>query len=245
MSEAPLLDLRGVWASYGPVRALNGVDLAVTPGSTVALLGRNGAGKTTTLRVASAMVPAAEGAVHFDGQPMDGTMTEELVGRGLAHVPEGRAVFAHLTVAENLELGAHSQRLSRKAARSRFGEVLDYFPALAGRLSQRAGTLSGGEQQMLVIGRALMGRPRLLLLDEPSLGLAPAIAHQVYGLLGRLKAEGLSMLIVEQYAELVTEIADLAVVLDKGHVARCGPPAAVLTDTVLDQTYLAEQGVQN
>jgi branched-chain amino acid transport system ATP-binding protein len=242
MADAPILELQGVWAGYGPVRALAGVDLTVQPGTTVALLGRNGAGKTTTLRVASAMVASRRGSVVFDGRPLNGSMTEELVGRGLAHVPEGRALFGHLSVGENLELGAHTLRLSRKAAQDRIDEVLGYFPKLADRLSQRAGTLSGGEQQMVVVGRALMGRPRLLLLDEPSLGLSPAMTTQLYDLLGRLKAEGLSMLVVEQYAEWVSGLADVAYVLDKGHVARCGPPSEVLTDAVLDQTYLAEQG---
>ena len=245
MAEDAVLELRGVWAGYGPVRALGGVDLVVEPGTTVALLGRNGAGKTTTLRVASAMIPARRGSVVFDGRPTNGSMTEELVARGLAHVPEGRALFGHLTVAENLELGAHTQRLSRRAARGRIEEILGYFPKLAERMGQRAGTLSGGEQQMVVVGRALMGRPRLLLLDEPSLGLSPAMAGQLYGLLRRLKAEGLAMLIVEQYAELVSDLADSAYVLDKGHVARFGAPSQVLTDAVLDETYLAEKGELN
>jgi branched-chain amino acid transport system ATP-binding protein len=245
MAELPILELRGVWANYGPVRALGGVDLVVEPGTTVALLGRNGAGKTTTLRVASAMVPARQGAVTFDGQAINGAMTEELIARGLAHVPEGRAIFGHLSVAENLELGAHSLRLSRRAARTRVDEILDYFPRLADRRGQRAGTLSGGEQQMMVVGRALMGRPRLLLLDEPSLGLSPAMTGTLYELLGRLKAEGLSMLIVEQYAELVRGLADRAYVLDKGHVARAGRPSEVLTEAVLDDAYLADKGELN
>jgi branched-chain amino acid transport system ATP-binding protein len=236
-----MLELRGVWAGYGPVRALGGIDLVVEPGTTVALLGRNGAGKTTTLRVASAMVAARRGSVTFDGQAVRRMMPEELVGRGLAHVPEGRALFGHLTVAENLELGAHSLRLSRRAARGRIDDVLGYFPLLAGRLGQRAGTLSGGEQQMVVVGRALMGQPRLLLLDEPSLGLSPAMTATLYELLARLKAEGLSMLIVEQYAEFVKGLADRAYVLDKGHVARAGQPSEVLTEAVLDDTYLAEK----
>jgi branched-chain amino acid transport system ATP-binding protein len=235
-----MLELQGVTAGYGPVRALTGVDLVVQPGTTVALLGRNGAGKSTTLRVASAMVAARRGTVTFDGQPINGAMPEELVGRGLAHVPEGRAIFGHLTVAENLELGGHTLRLSRRAARARIDDILGYFPRLTERLQQRAGTLSGGEQQMVVVARALMGQPRLLLLDEPSLGLSPIITRTLYELLARLKGEGLSMLIVEQYAEFVSPIADYAYVLDKGAVARAGPPSQVLTEAVLDDAYLAE-----
>jgi branched-chain amino acid transport system ATP-binding protein len=236
-----MLELRGVAAGYGPIRALSGVDLVVAAGTTVALLGRNGAGKTTTLRVASAMVPARRGTVTFDGTPLNRSMPEELVGRGLAHVPEGRALFSHLTVAENLELGAHSLRLGRRAARARIDDILGYFPGLGGRLGQRAGTLSGGEQQLVVVGRALMGKPRLLLLDEPSLGLSPVMTRTLYDLLARLKAEGLSMLIVEQYAEVVSGLADYAYILDKGHVAREGRPSEVLTEAVLDDAYLAEK----
>ncbi|MGH9001209.1 MAG: ABC transporter ATP-binding protein [Acidimicrobiia bacterium] len=234
-----MLELAGVWAGYGPVRALAGVTLSVAEGTTVALLGRNGAGKTTTLRVASAMIRPQRGEVSFDGRPVRGLWTEDLVAAGLVHVPEGRGLFPHMSVGENLELGAHSARLSRRTAQARIADVLDYFPDLSDKLNRRTSTLSGGEQQMTAMARALMARPRLLLLDEPSLGLSPVVTQALYALLARLKREGLSMLLVEQYAELAAGIADRVYLLDKGHVAASGPPADVLAGEILEHTYMA------
>lgn len=234
-----MLELRGVHAGYGPVRAVAGIDLKVNPGATVALLGRNGAGKTSTLRAASAMIPLRAGRVTFDGAPLGPDTTEKLVARGLVHVPEGRGLFPAMSVAENLELGAHVRKLSRRAARQAMDEVLAFFPPLAPKLGQLAGSMSGGEQQMLVIGRALMARPRLLLLDEPSFGLSPVVCEQLYAHLRRLAAEGVALLIVEQYVDLVAEIADWVYVLDKGRVSAAGPPAQTLSADVLERTYLA------
>ncbi len=236
-----MLELQGVEAGYGSVRALNGIDLTVQAGETVALLGRNGAGKTSTLRVASAMIRARAGSVRLDGEPLRRTTTtEDLVARGLVHVPEGRGLFPHLSVAENLEVGAHVRRLSRRQSRSAMDEATEYFPVLRTRLRQNAGSMSGGEQQMLVVARALMAKPRLLLLDEPSFGLSPIVCESLYDTFRRLAADGLALLIVEQYVDLVATVADRAYVLDKGHVVRSGDPRDTLSGEVIEKAYLAD-----
>ncbi|WP_019874087.1 ABC transporter ATP-binding protein [Sporichthya polymorpha] len=236
-----MLELQGVEAGYGSVRALGGIDLTVQAGETVALLGRNGAGKTSTLRVASAMIRARAGSVRLDGEPLRRTTTtEDLVARGLVHVPEGRGLFPHLSVAENLEVGAHVRRLSRRQSRSAMDEAMEYFPVLRTRLRQNAGSMSGGEQQMLVVARALMAKPRLLLLDEPSFGLSPIVCESLYDTFRRLAADGLALLIVEQYVDLVATVADRAYVLDKGHVVRSGDPRDTLSGEVIEKAYLAD-----
>lgn len=240
-----MLELAGVEAGYGSVRALAGVDLRVGQGETVALLGRNGAGKTSTLRVASAMIRARAGQVRFDGEPVKrGTTTESLVARGLVHVPEGRGLFPHLSVSDNLEVGAHVRRLSRRQSRAAFDEVLHHFPVLSTKLGQAAGSMSGGEQQMLVVARALMAKPRLLLLDEPSFGLSPIVCESLYDTFRRLSTEGLALLIVEQYVDLVAAVADRAYVLDKGRVVRSGTPQEALSGEVLEQAYLADTNLE-
>ena len=234
-----MLELRGVCAGYGAITVLHDVSIAVPEGAMVALLGRNGAGKTTTLRVASGMRAPSGGEVWFGGARVDGRNAADLARLGLAHVPEGRGVFPGLTVRENLEAGAAGRAARRRDLRAEIDEVTASFPRLRERMGQRAGSLSGGEQQMLVLARALMARPRIVLVDEPSLGLAPVIVEEVYRLLQRLKADGLTVLLVEQYVELALEIADYAYVLEKGAVALEGKASELAGDRSLLDAYMA------
>ncbi len=231
-----LLEIEALSASYGPVRALHGVDLSVGEGEVVALLGPNGAGKTTTLRAVCGMVRTT-GRVRVAGREVTGLATEKVVRLGVAHVPEGRGTFTGLTVAENLRLGAYGRRDPQvRADLDRWYEV---FPRLAERRQQTAGSLSGGEQQMLAIARALLSRPALLLLDEPSLGLAPKVTRELFAVLARVKAEqGTSMLLVEQNATLALELADSAYVLEAGRTVLSGPAAQVRSDESVRRSYL-------
>jgi branched-chain amino acid transport system ATP-binding protein len=209
----PLLELHDVTASYGPLRALHGVSVVVDEGQTVSILGPNGAGKTTTLRAVSGTVRTT-GRIAFDGRRI-GRSPEQAARAGIAHVPEGRGTFADLTVWENLRLGAFTRR-----GKPDFERVVLHFPWLEARRSQQAGTLSGGEQQMLALARALMSRPRLLLLDEPSLGLAPLVVREIFGIVARLnEEEGLTVLVVEQNANVALESSQRAYVLEAGRVA--------------------------
>ena len=205
----------------------------------VALLGRNGAGKTTTMRVASGMLRPSAGEVWFDGVRVDGRSAAELSRLGLAHVPEGRGVFPAFSVRENLEVGAYRRGGRRHNLRNEIERVTASFPRLSERMGQRAGSLSGGEQQMLVLARALMAQPRIILVDEPSLGLAPVIVDEVYQLLHGLKGDGLTILLVEQYVELALEIADHAYVLEKGAVAVEGRAHDLAGDRSLLDAYMA------
>jgi branched-chain amino acid transport system ATP-binding protein len=232
-----LLEVEGLTAGYGPVRVLHGVDLAVGAGQVVALLGPNGAGKTTTLRAVCGMVRAA-GRVTLGGRDLTGLATEKVVRLGVAHVPEGRGTFAGLTVAENLRLGGYGRKDSA-ALRADLDSWYAVFPRLAERRGQPAGSLSGGEQQMLAIARALLSRPALLLLDEPSLGLAPRVTRELFAVLARVKAEqGTSMLLVEQNATLALELADTAYVLEAGRTVLSGPAADVRADESVRRAYL-------
>jgi branched-chain amino acid transport system ATP-binding protein len=232
---APLLELEDVEARYGPIRALHGVSIAVGKGDVVALLGANGAGKTTTLRAVSGTVRRS-GRIVFDGRSLERRSPEAVARAGIAHVPEGRGTFAELSVRENLRVGAWTRRGRLRAEQER---VLHYFPALADRAGQPAGTLSGGEQQMLALGRALMARPRLLMLDEPSFGLAPLVVAGIFAILRRLnEEEGVSILLVEQNATLALETASTAYVLETGRVALSGPADELHAHESVRRSYL-------
>ncbi len=230
-----LLRLEGLTVDYGPVRAVHGLDLTVAAGELVALLGPNGAGKSSTIGAITGLVPCS-GKVIFDGADITRMATEMRVERGIAVSPEGRRVFANLSVAENLRLGAATRR-DAAAKRADMERYLDLFPVLAERIDQLAGTLSGGEQQMLAIARALMSRPKLLLLDEPSLGLAPMIVARIFDFIGRLKAEGMTVLLVEQNSVQAMRFADRVYVLATGQTSYAGP-ASELVGSDLMAMYL-------
>ncbi len=232
-----LLEVQGLRAFYGQTQALHGLDFAVEEGGITALLGANGAGKTTTLRAVCGMVRAA-GAVAFDGRPVLGRATEDIVRLGIAHVPEGRGTFVRLTVEENLQLGAMSRR-DRAGIADDTEMVYHHFPRLKERRSQQAGTLSGGEQQMLAVGRALMLRPRLMLLDEPSFGLAPLLVQELFQILREInRAQRVSMLLVEQNATLALDLADHAYLLETGRVVMGGPSQSIREDESVRRSYL-------
>jgi branched-chain amino acid transport system ATP-binding protein len=231
-----LLELDRVEARYGPVQALHGVSLSVEEGELVAVLGANGAGKTTTLRAISGTVRRG-GAVRLRGRDLGRRAPEAIARAGIAHVPEGRGTFTELSVRDNLAVGAYTQ--SRAAARESYERVAGYFPWIRGRSHQQAGTLSGGEQQMLALGRALMQRPTLLLLDEPSLGLAPIIVRELYDTVRRLnEQEGLAVLVVEQNAKLALDVSSRAYVLEAGRVVLEGPSADLRRDEAIRRSYL-------
>jgi branched-chain amino acid transport system ATP-binding protein len=232
----PLLELRGVAARYGPLEALHGIDLSVGEDEVVAVLGANGAGKTTTLRAISGTVRTS-GDVLFAGKPLS-RRPEAVARAGIAHVPEGRGTFAQLSVDENLRLGAHVRR-DRAGVKADYDRVLERFPILADRRGQAAGSLSGGEQQQLALARALMQRPRLLLLDEPSLGLAPLVVAEFFRVVGELnEQEGLSVLVVEQNAILALASSSRAYVLEVGRVAVAGTSAELQRDESVRRSYL-------
>jgi branched-chain amino acid transport system ATP-binding protein len=232
-----LLEMRGVKAFYGPVQVLHGLDIDIEEGGITALLGANGAGKTTTLRALCAMV-RREGAIAFEGRALNARATEDVVRLGIAHVPDGRGTFTDLTVEENLRLGAYT-RSDKAAVGQDFERVYSYFPRLKERQQQQAGTLSGGEQQMLAISRALMLRPKLLLLDEPSFGLAPIIVKDIFRILRTINREDrVSMLIVEQNANLALDLADHAYLIETGRVAIGGPASAIKNDDSVRRVYL-------
>ncbi len=236
MAEAPLLDVRDVVAGYGAFQILHGMSLSVAPGEIVALLGANGAGKTTLNRTMSGLLRARSGRIAFGGQDITGADAADIVRAGLIHVPEGRKTFPTLTVRENLLLGAYARG---RAARARtLDYVLDTFPRLRERLSQYVGSMSGGEQQMVAISRGLMGQPRLLVLDEPSLGLSPLLTDELFALVRRLHADGLSILLVEQNVLQSLSVATRAYVMEHGRVAVAGEAAALIEDPKLKAAYL-------
>ncbi|CAN1554413.1 LivF ABC-type branched-chain amino acid transport systems, ATPase component [Burkholderiaceae bacterium] len=231
-----LLTLEGLRAGYGAVEVLRGVDLHIAPGELVALLGSNGAGKTTLNSVVSGLVPAWSGRVLFDGQDLTGAHYRRVVQAGLIQVPEGRKVFPNLSVLENLELGAFTRARARRA--ENLVRVFDTFPRLRERQAQLAGTMSGGEQQMLAIGRGLMAEPKLLILDEPSLGLSPLLVEEMFALIAQLRAGGLAVLLVEQNVGQSLEIADRAYVMENGSIRFSGTSAELLASDTLRQAYL-------
>ena len=231
-----LLNVRGLKSGYGVVEVLRGVDLQVMPGELVALLGSNGAGKTTLNLTLSGLVAARGGQVGFDGQDITGLHSRQVVKHGLIQVPEGRKVFPNLSVHENLELGAFTRGRERKL--QNLDKVYETFPRLKERVAQLAGTLSGGEQQMLAIGRGLMAEPRLLILDEPSLGLSPLLVEELFGLISQLRSSGLAILLVEQNVGQSLDIADRAYVMENGQIRFSGTSAELLASDALRQAYL-------
>jgi branched-chain amino acid transport system ATP-binding protein len=232
-----VLEVSGLQVAYGDVQALWGVDFEVPTGRIVALLGANGAGKTTTLRAVSGLVRPRAGRIRFDGREVDTLGPPAIVALGIGHIPEGRRLWPGMTVAENLELGAFPAR-ARPRRRESLDWVLELFPRLAERRRQRAGTLSGGEQQMLAIGRALMARPRLLMLDEPSLGLAPLVVAELFRIIRAVNADGLTVLLVEQNVHQALEIADHGYVLETGRIVTAGAARALLDDPYIKEAYL-------
>jgi len=238
---APLLELREARVTYGGVRAIDGVSLVVMPGEVVALVGANGAGKSTTLRAVVGLARLAGGDVRFGARSLAGVSTEGRVERGISLVPEGRAIFPNLTVRENLELGAYLHRDTRAMAETA-GDVVALFPRLGERMRQAAGTLSGGEQQMLAIGRALMARPQLLLLDEPSLGIAPKLVRQIFGAIAQIAQSGVAVLLVEQNTRLALATSQRAYVLRTGTVALSGPSSGMGAREI-HAAYLGEAGI--
>lgn len=232
----PLLSVHGLRSGYGAVEVLRGIDLDVRPGEIVALLGSNGAGKTTFNQTVSALVPAWAGSIRFGGADLTRAHYRQVVQQGLIHVPEGRRIFPNLSVRENLELGAFARARGQRAAN--LERVYATFPRLKERTTQLAGTMSGGEQQMLAIGRGLMGEPRLLILDEPSLGLSPLLVEELFGLIGRLHAQGLAILLVEQNVAQSLELAHRAYVLENGTIQFSGTSAELLATDRIRQAYL-------
>jgi len=228
--------VRGLRSGYGAVEVLRGIDLDVAAGEIVALLGSNGAGKTTLNNTLSGLIPPFAGTMSFEGRPLAGVRYTEIVAAGLVHVPEGRRVFPNLSVGENLELGSY--RRARASRGKNLERVFGVFPKLRQRTAQRAGTLSGGEQQMLAIGRGLMAEPRLLILDEPSLGLSPILVDELFALIKDLNAGGLPILLVEQNVGQSLEIAHRAYVLENGAIVFQGTPAELLANADLKRAYL-------
>jgi branched-chain amino acid transport system ATP-binding protein len=234
-----LLSLERVEVSYGGIRAVKGIDLAIEQGELVCLIGANGAGKTTTLRAITGLVRPAAGRVVYDGRDITGERVHEIARRGLALVPEGRGVFAQLTISENLAMGAYA-RSDKAAVAADEERVFGLFPRLKERRGQTAGTLSGGEQQMLAMARALMSRPRLLLLDEPSMGLAPLMVERIFEVVRAIAAEGVTLLLVEQNARLALEASHRGYVLEGGLVAISGESRSLLGDPRIREAYLGE-----
>lgn len=234
-----MLNITNLTVHYGPIQALKGVSLTIEEGEIVTLIGANGAGKTSTLKAISGLVAPSGGSITFSGRDITGVDAREIVQAGISHCPEGRQIFPRMTVQENLELGAYTRR-DRQNLRQDYERVFAYFPILAQRRRQIAGTLSGGEQQMLAIGRALMSRPRLLLLDEPSLGLAPLLVDKIFEIIRSINAAGVTVLLIEQNACQALQIAQRGYVLETGQVALYGPSSALLENDHVRKAYLGE-----
>jgi len=237
-----LLQLNGIIAYYGPIRALNGVSIAIDEGEIVCLLGGNASGKSTTMKTILGIVPATSGNVHFDGKRIDHLSTQAIVGQGISLVPEARRLFGRMTVRENLALGAFGRRHQPAAALDAdYDRVFALFPRVKERLDQYAGTLSGGEQQMVAIGRALMARPKLLLMDEPSMGLAPVFVDQVFDIIRTINEQGTTILVVEQNAAAALSIAHRGYVLQHGHVIHTDTAVALLASDEIRRAYLGDE----
>ncbi len=235
----PILAIKNVETLYGLIYALRGVSLEVPEGKIVAILGANGAGKTTILKTTMGLVEDQpdKGTIEFMGQRIDGWETEDVARKGIAYVPEGREVFEELTVAENLAMGAYPRR-DRAGIKADMEQVFDYFPVLKERRNQWAGTLSGGEQQMLAIGRALMARPKLMMLDEPSLGLSPLLVKEIFQIIKTINRAGVTILLVEQNAKMALSIADYGLVLENGRFVLDGTPEELMADEDIQEFYL-------
>jgi branched-chain amino acid transport system ATP-binding protein len=236
MTGADLLDIRSVCAGYGQTDVLRNIDLAIAPGEIVALLGSNGAGKSTLNRAISGVLRARAGSIRFEGQSIDRARPSEIVARGLIHVPEGRKIFPNMTIAENLDLGSYRRAATRRTQNRE--RVFSIFPRLAERRTQYAGTLSGGEQQMLAIGRGLMAEPRLLILDEPSLGLSPRLVEDLFALIVRIHADGLAILLVEQNVVQSLAVASRAYILEQGEIVLSGAASELRDNPDLKRAYL-------
>jgi branched-chain amino acid transport system ATP-binding protein len=232
----PLHDVADLRAGYGETEVLRGVDFNVAPGEIVAVLGSNGVGKSTLNRALSGVIRARGGAIRFDGVEVAGEKPAAIVARGLIHVPEGRRIFPNMTVVENLDLGSYRRGKPHRAENRE--RVLTIFPRLRERQSQLASTLSGGEQQMLAIGRGLMAEPKLIILDEPSLGLSPLLVEELFALIARIRADGVAVLVVEQNVVQSLEIADRAYILSEGTFVMSGPAATIAADPALKRAYL-------
>jgi branched-chain amino acid transport system ATP-binding protein len=234
-----MLKVEGLSAHYGGIHALQGIGLEVKDGSIVSLIGANGAGKSTTLKAIIGLVKPTGGSVSWNGETITGLATKDIVSRGVCLVPEGRRVFPNLTVDENLTLGAYSRSDKPGVAADR-KKVFDLFPRLAERVDQKAGTLSGGEQQMLAVGRALMTKPKILMMDEPARGLAPLIVKMIFDIVRTINAEGVTVLLIEQNAKAALEIADYGYVLETGRITLHGPGKELLADDRVRKAYLGE-----
>ena len=232
-----MLEIRDMVCAYGQISALKGISLSVKAGQLVALIGANGAGKSTTLRAISGLVPSRSGSLHFDGEDITGIGAQRVLTKGIAHCPEGRRVFPHMTVAENLDMGAYLRSDMSEVAVDR-DRIYGEFPRLAERRKQAAGTLSGGEQQMLAIGRALMSRPRLMMFDEPSLGLAPNIVERTFAIIRAIRDAGTTVLLVEQNAFAALEMCDHAYLLESGRVVLSGAGAELIENEHVRRAYL-------
>lgn len=234
-----MLELQNIHTYYGNIRAVHGISIVVNAGEKVCMIGANGAGKSTTLMTISGVYAPVEGNINFEGDDITGTSAEQRVSLGISQVPEGRMIFPDMTVLENLELGAYIRHDSA-GIKSDLDRIYDYFPVLAERRKQRGGSLSGGEQQMLAIGRSLMSNPRLLLLDEPSLGLAPLIVKQIFEILQQINEEGTTILLVEQNAQLALNLTDRGYVMETGEITIEGASDDLLADERVRQAYLGE-----
>ena len=235
----PILEVKELEAGYGPIRALDGVSIEVAEGETVAIIGANGAGKTSLLMAISGVVPARRGTISFAGRPITGLPTHAIARLGIGHAPEGRRIFPRLSVRENLQLGGFTKTDRAMVARD-IDEACSLFPVLGARMSQMGGTLSGGEQQMLALARALIGRPKLLLLDEPSLGLAPLIVQKIFEVIGSLSQRGIAVVLVEQNARAALKLADSGYVLETGRITLSGPGRDLAGDRRVREAYLGE-----
>ena len=234
-----MLELKDIHTSYGNIRAVRGISIEVNAGEKVCMIGANGAGKSTTLMTVSGVYSPVQGSIHFEGKDITTTSAEQRVALGISQVPEGRLIFPEMTVLENLELGAYL-RNDTAGVRADLNKIFDYFPVLAERRKQRGGSLSGGEQQMLAIGRSLMSNPRLLLLDEPSLGLAPLIIKRIFEIILQINEEGTTILLVEQNAQLALNSTDRGYVMETGEIPIEGQSVDLLADERVRQAYLGE-----